>query len=86
MANEKINLDEFVAKFLAANEEIEPKSVSAETRLVDIPEWDSLALLLTITMLETEFDVEVSGDEVRQCPTINDLAQLVQSKRGGLPS
>jgi acyl carrier protein len=47
-------------------------------KLQDLPNWDSLAILTTLSMLDQEYDVAMSGAELQACDTITDLYQKVE--------
>lgn len=42
--------------------------------------WDSLASVSTAAMIYAEYDVQVSGDELATCETVQDLIALVDEK------
>ena len=41
-------------------------------KLSDIPEWDSLAMLATLSVFD-EIGIEVSIDELEQCQSVQDI-------------
>lgn len=47
-------------------------------KLQDLPNWDSLAILTTLSMLDQEYDVTMSGAELQTCDTVADLYNKVQ--------
>lgn len=51
--------------------------VSPDAPLTGLPQWDSLAILLTITHFEHAYKMTVTGREIRQCKTIRDLIHLI---------
>jgi acyl carrier protein len=55
-------------------------SMSAETELNNLSEWDSLAMIEFVAMADTEHGVDLSGEEVRVCSTVADLTELISSK------
>lgn len=71
----------FIANFVDSIEGLEDASLSPETRLADLEAWDSLAILTTIAMVDTEYEVEVSGTELNQCSSLGDIIALVESKQ-----
>lgn len=48
-----------------------------------IPEFDSMAVVTVLTLMEERFDVEISDDEVdaETFETLGTLAQFMESKR-----
>lgn len=73
-------IDEFIRNFEDAVEAIEPNSLTADTPFTDLPEWDSLAALSVLAMVDAEYNTEISGKELRSCKTLEDLFNVVRSK------
>jgi acyl carrier protein len=76
-----MEIKEFIEKF---SEEIELESVdelTAETEFKLLDEWTSLSSLSIIAMVDEEYDVEINGQDLRSCETIEDLFNLVNSKK-----
>jgi acyl carrier protein len=74
-------VEEFVSNFENAIEGILPGSLSPDSELSSIEEWDSLAALSALAMIDAEYDTEVSGNELRKCKTLRDLFGVIQSKK-----
>ncbi len=72
----------FLRQFENAIEGLTPGSMRPETVLRELPQWDSLALLNILAMVDMEYGVQVSGLEIQACRTLQDLADLVGRKRG----
>jgi acyl carrier protein len=60
--------------------ECEAAELSGDTVFREHEDWDSLAALSTITMIDEEFDVVIPQAEFRNLLTINDIAKFVESK------
>ncbi|MBV8254343.1 MAG: acyl carrier protein [Chitinophaga sp.] len=58
----------------------EPANLTNDTIFRSIPEWDSMAALALIAMLDDEYKIEVEIEELKQANTINELYSFVQSK------
>ena len=43
----------------------------------DIEEWDSVAILSFIAMMDEEFNKAVKGAEIREAKTVQDLFELM---------
>ena len=52
-------------------------SITLETRLETLPQWDSLAILLVITHFEQAHGIVLSGKQIRACKTGRELLQLI---------
>lgn len=58
--------------------EVDENSLTLETELNSLDEWDSVAILSSIVMLDDEFGKTVKGDELKACKTVQDLVNLMQ--------
>jgi acyl carrier protein len=74
-------MDAFVEHLAEALEQ-SPEGLSRETKLRDIPNWDSLAILTTISMVDEQYDVTLSGPELQECETIGDVHRKVRAAGG----
>ena len=73
--------DQFVRHFENAIEGLEPNSLTPDTQYHKIPQWDSLALLCLLAMIDCEYDVQVGGMELKTCDTLRDIYGLVAAKK-----
>jgi acyl carrier protein len=55
--------------------------VSPDVPLSGLPQWDSLAILLVISHFEHAYKMTVIGREIRQCKTIRELVNLIETKK-----
>lgn len=77
-----IDQAEFLKNFEEQFDEIEPNSLTLETDFREIEEWSSLNALLIVAMVDTEYDVTLTGDDIIKAKTIGDVYNTVQSKKG----
>ena len=76
-----MHLEQFVRHFENAIEGIAPESLHPETEYHKIAQWDSLALLCLLAMIDCEYDVQVGGMELKACATLRQVCDLVMSKK-----
>ena len=74
-------LSEFLRKIELEIEEITPGSLQAETSYRQLPEWSSMHALILIAISETEYDVTITGEDLRKCETFGDLYSLIKSRK-----
>lgn len=70
-----------LAKKLALIEEaldVEEGSLTAETPLDDVEEWDSIAMLSLIAMLDDEFGKTITGKELRALKSVSDILAYME--------
>ena len=67
-------------KFLLLLDELfeeDPNTLTGEERLQDIEIWDSLTALGFIALVDEQFNTILSGNDIENCETVNDLVNLV---------
>lgn len=55
--------------------------IGLDTEFQSLDEWDSLASVSTVAMVLSEYDVQITGDELVACRTVGDILSLVESRR-----
>ena len=81
---QKMNIDKFIHNF-AEQFDLDGKAgdlINASTEFRTLEEWSSMHALLVIAMIDAEYDVVVTGDELMDCKTVEDVYGLVHSKVG----
>lgn len=58
--------------------DVEEGSLSPETELADVDEWDSIAALSLIVMLDEKFEKTVSGAQIKALETVNDILAYME--------
>ena len=71
-------IEAFIEQFLLAVDFQDAVEISADSVLVDLPEWDSLAALGVIVMFDIEYGKTIIGEDLKKCVTINDLYKLME--------
>ncbi len=57
--------------------EIKDGSLKSEMPLSAVPEWDSMAALVFITMADSLFGKQVKADQLSKCQTVGDLVDIL---------
>ena len=76
-----MEIKEFIQIFAEQFEDTDANVFTPETVFHDLDEWSSLVGLSLIAMIDDEYDVTIKGDELRAAKTINDVFELVKSKK-----
>ena len=74
-------LDEFVKMFADQFDDTDPSEMKAETYFRELDEWSSLTGLAVINIVAKKCDVKITAEEFRKCETVEDVYNLVQSKK-----
>ena len=71
----------FVEQFVVAVDFQNAVPVAGDTKLADLPEWDSLAALGVIVMCDTDYGVTITGNDLKDCATVGDILARVHAKK-----
>lgn len=58
--------------------ELDEGTLTAETVLADVDEYDSMAKLSLIVMMDDEFGVKLTGDMIKGFETVGDILKLME--------
>lgn len=58
--------------------DVEEGTLTSETALDDLEEWDSIAALSLIVMLDEQFEKTISGNEIKALRTVSDILNHMQ--------
>ena len=75
-----MNIQEFVTLFSEQFDDTPSEKFTPSTIFKELGEWDSLAALSILAMVDEELDIRISGADIRNSDTITDLFNLIQSK------
>ena len=75
-----MELKEFIENFAAQFDDTDASEFKGETKFRELEEWSSLIALSIIAMVDEEYDVTLTGDDMRAANTIEELYQIVKGK------
>lgn len=75
-----MELETFIRNFEDAVEDVESGTLDGSTAFRSIEQWDSLAVLTVIAMVDAEYDVRLKAKELKQVDTLAGLHQWVVAK------
>lgn len=73
--------EEFISKFAEALEIEDVLNLAAETEFRTLAEWDSLAYLNVIAMLDEEYDIQIENAEFKKLRTIADIIAYIEKNK-----
>ena len=76
-----MEIKEFIENFAAQFDETDASVFTPETVFHELDEYSSLIALSIIAMVDEEYDVTLKGDDMRSAVTIEDLFNIVKSKK-----
>lgn len=75
-----MTLDEFVKAFAAEFDDTPSEQFTPATNYRELEEWGSLVALSIISMVDEEMDVQITGADLRNSKTIEELYKVVCAK------
>lgn len=77
-----MDIESFVQEFAEQYDEIPPESFTPETLFKENDEWSSMTALSIIAMVDANYDVRLTGDDIRKSTTITDIFNIIAEKAG----
>lgn len=75
-----MELKDFIEKFAEQFDDVEIANLNADTKFREMDGWSSLVALMVITMIDEEYEITITGDDMKKQTTIGDLFNLVSSR------
>jgi len=71
---------DFIENFAEQFDDTDPSEIKVDTKFHDLDEWGSLIGMSVIAMAKTQYGKTITGKEIRDCITVEDLFNLIASK------
>jgi acyl carrier protein len=76
-----MEFNQFLTNFINQFDETPLISIDKNTKFrEELEGWDSLVALGVMSMISDEYNISITGDEMKRCVTINDIFELIKSK------
>lgn len=76
----KLEMTTFIQDFEELFDEVEQGSITKDTIIRDLDEWSSLIALTLIAMADENYEIKLTGDDIRTSITIDDIYQKIIAK------
>lgn len=77
-----MEINKFIEDFLAQLEDVDTSNpITGDTCFRDVHVFDSMDALGIIVMVEDEYGVKITGQDIKSSRTFNDLFEIVKNKR-----
>ena len=73
---------DFLEKFASQFEETDPATITMGTQVRELDEWNSMMALMIIAMVDEEYNVPLTGNDIRESKSIEDIYNKVSEKVG----
>lgn len=75
-----ISIEEFIKTLEAEFEELQPGTLKPETKFTDLDEWSSMHSLIIIALIDTEYDVTITGEDLMSIKKVEELYTIVKDR------
>lgn len=76
-------MEEFILKFADLFDDLDTSTISDTTVFRNLEDWDSIAALSIIAMIDEEYGVTFNAADMKSCQTIGELKNKIDSKLNG---
>lgn len=76
-----MNIEEFIKKIEDEIEEIKPGLLQPDTIFKENEDWSSMHALVIMALVNTEYDVIITGEDLRRSNTLSDLFNIIKKKK-----
>ena len=76
-----MELQDFIQNIVNLFDDIDTSNFSVLSDFKDNDEWNSLLVLSVIAMVDEEYGIIITSDDIRQAKTIGDLYSIVKAKQ-----
>ncbi|MCH5308520.1 MAG: acyl carrier protein [Prevotella sp.] len=75
-----MELERFISDFADQFDDTDVSEINAGTEFYELEEWSSLTMMGLIALVRTKYGKIITGKEIRDCTTVKDLFDLINSK------
>ncbi len=72
-----MEVKDFIKDFENALDNVEPGTLSADTRIHELKQMDSLGVLSIIAMMHKKYQTKIKGGDIKNALTVSDLFNLI---------
>jgi len=76
-----MEINELIDKLEAEYDELEVGSLNSNSSFNEIENWGSMHSLILIALADTEYDVVISGNDLKGIDTVQDLFNVIMKKK-----
>jgi acyl carrier protein len=73
-------MEEFILKFKDQFEDFDTVEINEFTDFKSLETWDSLTAFSVISMIDDDYNVEITQSDLKNCTTVAELYDLVTSR------
>ncbi len=75
-----MEIQEFIEKIADQYDDLAANELTPGTNFREVGDYSSLTALMILSMIDEEFDLTITGDDMRSVNTIGELYKLITSR------
>jgi acyl carrier protein len=75
-----MEISSFLQNFVNILDDTDASLINSDTQFRTLGEWSSLTALSLIAMVDEEYSVKLTGEDIKTSTTLNDIFNIIQSK------
>ncbi len=75
-----MNVQDFIEKFAEAID-VEASELTADTEFRNLEEWDSVAYISVIAMMDEEYDIQIEMPIFKTLKTLGAIAEYIENNK-----
>ena len=75
-----MDIQTFIEKFAEAVD-VDASVLTAETEFRNLDEWDSVAYISVIAMMDEEYDIQIEMAQFKQLKTLGAIAEYIENNK-----
>lgn len=75
-----MDINQFLENVADQFDDIDISDLNLETEFKELDDWSSLVALSIIAMADEEYDVILTGNDIRNSKTLGDLLKIIEEK------
>lgn len=76
----KVDIESFLSLVRQTLDDVDPQQLNAATEFRKLPQWSSLSALLVVSMVNEEYKIALTGEELASAKTLQDVYDILLSK------
>lgn len=72
--------NQFLQAFAEQFDETDPASITLSTKFKEIDEWSSMIALMVIAMVDENYNIKITGADLRETDTIEQLIDRISAR------
>ncbi len=75
-----MEITNFLQNFTNILDDTDSSLINIDTKFRELEEWSSLTALSLIAMVDEEYSLKLTGDDIKSSNTLSDIFNLLKSK------